>query len=287
MAKFKVGDRVRIKKGKNWNYNWHMDWLIWVEATISELWNVSKLYWQEYSLKDFSKEWDTYCHYFEDMFDLVEERDRSKTYIKIATQEEKDFALEFYRKKGFEIDDITPISEWDIYIRAYFDWKSVSNFNSPWDIDITEEVLSQMPKKEEYITWPILPKFHCEQPRAIEFSITQPSILPHKPNKPMTTLAQELFDRFLKSDKTKVIEAVEQAEVIKEEMAELEKPVYDLLERLNYMKTELERAYERQDKAAIKEHLKNLQEINAIFGDKLFEQYKTIMKAINKMLAKK
>jgi hypothetical protein len=101
----------------------------------------------------------------------------------------------------------------------------------------------------------------------------------------MTTLAQEIFDRFLKTNKTKVIEAVERANTIIEEVAPLLKPFNELSLELIITKKKLEAVFDDQNKEEIKLYLKELQEINSIYNDKLFDQLKTILKAINKSLS--
>jgi hypothetical protein len=101
----------------------------------------------------------------------------------------------------------------------------------------------------------------------------------------MTTLSQEIFDRFLKSNKTKVIEAVERAETIIEEVSPLLKPFNELSLELITTKKNLEKAFDEQNKEQIKFYLKELQEINSIYDDKLFDQFKTVLKAINKSLS--
>ena len=103
----------------------------------------------------------------------------------------------------------------------------------------------------------------------------------------MTTLAQEIFDRFLKSNKTKVIEAVESAEINMQTICNLVNPLNDLMEMISSSKKNLERAYERQDKNSIKTYLLALQTLNEIMEDKLFEQMVTIGNAIQKNVNKK
>lgn len=195
--KFKVGDRVKIKRWKNWTEK--MDWLIWVEATISEIVYYNTERWRRYNLKDFSKEWYTGWIYNEDMFDLVEE-------------------------------------------------------------DIT------LPPQ------PVAPSQSIQQ----TFNIL--------PNKPMTLL-QEMFDRFLKSNKTKIIEAVETAEENLNKQDEL-KNLLDYFGEVNKRKNTLTTAYDRQDKEWIKLSLKELQTLNVKMNDKLFDQFFAVVKSLNKMLEK-
>ena len=63
------------------------------------------------------------------------------------------------------------------------------------------------------------------------------------------------FERFLKSNKTKVIEAVETAEKIQEEISPLLKPFNELAVELATNKKNLERAFDNQDKEQIKFYL--------------------------------
>lgn len=112
------------------------------------------------------------------------------------------------------------------------------------------------------------------------------NILSSKKNKPMSTLSQEIFERFIKSNKTKVIEAVEKAEEIWEEFSKLINPIGIYLESYIDAKENLERAFDEQDKEEIKVYLERIQKFNATFDDKLFDQLRTILKAINKSLSK-
>jgi DNA-binding transcriptional regulator YhcF (GntR family) len=104
-------------------------------------------------------------------------------------------------------------------------------------------------------------------------------------NEKIMTLADKIFERFLKSNEKKVIEATERAEAIQEEISPLLKPFNELSLELAAVKNTLEKAFNSQDKENIKFYLKELQKINAIFDDKLFDQLKTVLKAINKSLS--
>jgi len=107
-----------------------------------------------------------------------------------------------------------------------------------------------------------------------------------KNNKPMTTLQQEIFDRFLKSTKTKVIEATEKAEDNIEKIKNLLHPFKGQVSQTELIKAGLADWFNTQDKQKIKDNLKELQDLNKFFEDDLVKQLETILKAINKNLSK-
>lgn len=227
----------------------------------------------------------------------METRDYKCTYIRTKNAEEFGIATKFYEDNWFELcaskwwKSVSNI--WHVWIYAESNWKECTAVSTLsyisryiWVRDITEEVLwKDTWWIEKYIIGSEDQAY--ARKRMSEINFEEPffeKFLPFKKDKPMT-LSQEIFDRFLKSNKTKVIEAVEKAESIQNEITPLLKPFNELAVELATNKKNLERAFDNQDKERIKFYLKELQEINSIFDDKLFDQLKTILKAINKSLS--
>lgn len=226
--------------------------------------------------------------------------DYKKTMVRVRNLAEYWRACRFYEDKWYKVNwlkeyfshyDFEDLSseEWETYIfnenNKYIDrdpfFREVFLLRYPshreWLIDITKEVLW----KDTWWIEKYIKDFTKQQMNEPFFK----KFLPFKKDKPMTTLAQEIFDRFLKTNKTKVIETVERANTIIEEVTPLLKPFNELSLELMITKKTLEAAFDDQNKEEIKLYLKELQEINSIYNDKLFDQLKTILKAINKSLS--
>ena len=181
-------------------------------------------------------------------------------------------------RKSYIQTDIT----WDIFYR--------DDSDHLWEEYILHSVSNFKYQIEDVITPTLVRKHMFEEQvqKAYNSTIVSTPIVHntfYNLNEKIMTLADKIFERFLKSNEKKVIEATERAEAIQEEISPLLKPFNELSLELAAVKNTLEKAFNSQDKENIKFYLKELQKINAIFDDKLFDQLKTVLKAINKSLS--
>ena len=230
-------------------------------------------------------------NYYVNCWDIIEEVNPMPKYIfKIGDRVKITFKdCGYFWGKVVEWD----VVYWTIVRESWGNWFAFNNISSLSDKTVKQSTTSHVadfePCEEAEVDntqcRPPLPKLTEAMVACWEYKAEWTFNLLWKNE--MTTLAQEIFDRFLKSNKTKVIEAVESAEINMQTICNLVNPLNDLMEMISSSKKNLERAYERQDKNSIKTYLLALQTLNEIMEDKLFEQMVTIGNAIQKNVNKK
>jgi Asp-tRNA(Asn)/Glu-tRNA(Gln) amidotransferase A subunit family amidase len=103
----------------------------------------------------------------------------------------------------------------------------------------------------------------------------------------MTLIDEKLFERFLKSKETKVLDAVEEAEKNIENYNDSIESINTFFADYHKAKISLEIAYNSKDKSEINRQLKRLHEKEDILKDTLFtEQFFPVIESINKLLRK-
>jgi len=103
---------------------------------------------------------------------------------------------------------------------------------------------------------------------------------------PMTKLWQKLFDRFIKSKETKILETSENANSKLEDFVGLLNPLLDLIQDLRASLKKLDGSYEIQNKEWITINLNELNKTIKIMEDEKVTQLKIILKSLNKDLSK-
>lgn len=107
-----------------------------------------------------------------------------------------------------------------------------------------------------------------------------------QPTKMTSLIDSKLFDRFLKSTETKVLDAVELAETNANDYEELINRIDSFYNLYTRTTENLKRAYNNQNKTEIKTYLKELNSMEDTIKDPLFEQFFMVVKSINKVLDK-
>ena len=298
-TKFKVWDRVRIKK---WSKDWadDMDFLIWVEATISKyLWKNG--YGHEYELKDFSEKWlDTNRHYNEDMFDLVG-KEEVKYAVHCKTEEEFRILQKVWTKKWYKLCSWASPMERNIWEQKRRNlcvscennvlWFDCIDYFKKWNYKILsfEEWMEKLWEKVEKIYYErakrdivYFNKIFFDDPDIADIKpiITVNTILNSKQPVKMNTLRELMFGTV---DLKKLATLVETTEERLEPIDALKWFLWELQSEIEDKICEIEGSVERKDKKAIKEAKKELEKlIEEKLDDKLFEQLLLIGKKLVK-----
>lgn len=254
MGKFKVWDRVIIARDWSDNHSWHIAWYTFVieEVKIFDNWNIF------YREREWISEWV------------------------------KENLLELVNPLGTTWD-VTPTTLWTgigIGDCLYGSWDISWNYsNTKWCLDniddkILDEIIEKYWDKIKEKMWVLDVKNYIEYFDNQIWSQDYQDKLLQTNNKQMNKLQEKLFDRFLKSNETKIIETTEKLE----EKLELLNNIYLFLnsrkDEIKKAKSNLEESFERQDKDYIKTYTKEWNELLKKLDDPLYEQILTIVESL-------